>query len=86
MDKGKEDLIAVYTSYDPVERAMIEAALRDAEIEFAVHDHEVMDYLQSTELDGRSQILVLEEDMERAQEIVAEIRKNVDADIADEAE
>lgn len=82
MDKEKESLVAVYTSNDPVEGAMIEAALTDAEIEFAVHDHEVMDYLQSTELDSRSQILVLEEDFERAREIVAEVRKTENTDIA----
>ncbi len=73
MDKQNENLVVVYTSEDQVEQSMIEGALKDAGIDFAVHPHEVLDYLQSTELNSGSQILVLEEDVERASAIVSEI-------------
>lgn len=75
MDKERENLVPVYLSEDTVESVTIESALADAGIKYVAHDHEVMDYLQSTELNSGSQILVLEEDVERAREIIAEVKK-----------
>lgn len=85
MDKEKENLVAIYMTEDSVESAMIESALKDAEIEYVMHNHEVMDYLQTMELNSKSQILVLDEDVERAQEIIAEVQKTAKSDGTEES-
>lgn len=73
MDKNEENLVVVYITQDQVEASLIQSALQDAGIECAIHNHELLDYLQSTELNSGSQIQVLEEDVDRAKTIIAEV-------------
>ncbi|MBN2328872.1 MAG: DUF2007 domain-containing protein [Candidatus Omnitrophica bacterium] len=73
MDKNDENLVVVYITEDQVEESLIQSALQDAGIDCAIHNHEILDYLQSTELNSGSQIQVLEEDVDRAKTIIAEV-------------
>lgn len=74
IDKSDENLVSICTTEDEVHEALITAALNDSNIEHVVRGFrdEAFDGLFEDRY-GHSQILVLEDDVEKAKEAIKDI-------------